>query len=349
MPRTPHDFQTHQQLPGSCALAGLNPPLHPPRPQLQEALAQAAAPAPAAVDAAADEAAAGAAANGAGKGGGKKGGGGGEAGPPNLKGVIGGLLPYGPSIAEHVVASAGLDPARRPASAPLEGGEAAALFRAVQDLEAWFAGLEAAAPKGFISAGRAGGPSKRQRQKQAAAAAAGAPPGAQSGAQSGEAAAQSEAQSGAALVYEDFNPLPLAQGGGDELIEFGEFDAALDEFYSKARRRVSRPAACRGRRRFPCCVSRAPPLFVALAGLGLGRRRSARVSFQRGPAATTPGTDRLAAKPSSIPEPQTPTDRGPARRRGQGGRGARRNEPPRPRQARPGRAPAGGGAGLIKM
>jgi hypothetical protein len=187
----------------------------------------------------------------------------------NLKGVLGGLLPYGPGIAEHVVLTAGLDPARAPGRSPLADAEVAALFRAVQQLEGWFAALEGEeAPKGFITTARAGGPSKRQRAKAAAAAAergkpqaaaaGGAEGAAPDGGMDGAAAAGTDAPAGGggagsaaaaaggaavtatataeaegAVVYEDFNPLRLAQSAGDGVVDFECFDGALDEFYSK--------------------------------------------------------------------------------------------------------------------
>ena len=312
----------------------------PLRPEAVRAALDAAA-APPAVAAAEDgdgnadgadggEAGGGTAAAAAGKG--KKGGGGAGAGAgggagEDLKAVVGGLLPFGPTIAEHVVSGAGLDPSRRPAERPLDDAEAAALLASVRRLEAWFAGLDGGAvPKGFIAAGRAGGLSKRQRQKQAAAAAAAAAGGQQQPQAGGEGAASAAAAApdalaaavgavkledgqppapaeqqpqqqqqqagqqqqqqqqpgqqqqqpaaeqqplGAAVVYEDFNPLPLAQhgattattpattgssaagtagavaaagagsaaavvaAGGFEVLEFATFDDALDEFYSK--------------------------------------------------------------------------------------------------------------------
>lgn len=71
-----------------------------------------------------------------------------------LKTVVGTLLPFGPSIAEHVVLSAGLAPERKVAGAgALSEAEASALFGAVQRLEAWFAGLEGQEAEGFIKMG----------------------------------------------------------------------------------------------------------------------------------------------------------------------------------------------------
>jgi hypothetical protein len=253
--------------------------------QIQAALAEAANPPPAAAASAPDGGGGGGDGDGDGagkKGGGKKGGGGGggSGGLVNLKGVVGGLLPYGPGIAEHVLVGAGLDPSRVPGRAPLADPEVAALFRSVQQLEAWFAGLEGeAAPAGFITTARAGGPSKRQRAKAAAAAAerekaaaagggggggggdsgggaAAAAPDGVAAAPAADAPATAEGAGGGgggaaalaapaaaagtaagegegAVVYEDFNPLRLAQSAGDAVIEFDCFDDALDEFYSK--------------------------------------------------------------------------------------------------------------------
>lgn len=158
----------------------------------------------------------------------------------NLKGVVAGLLPYGPSIAEHVTVTAGLEASRQPGKLPLSDEEVARLFAAVQKLEGWFAGLEGAAPRGYIGVARAGGPSKRQRQKQAAAAAAAAGEGAAAGGTAaagagvgGEGEGGEAAAAAAPVVYEDFNPLRLAQAAGEEVVEFESFDDALDEFFSK--------------------------------------------------------------------------------------------------------------------
>ncbi len=71
-------------------------------------------------------------------------------GNATLKTVVGGLLPYGPAIAEHVVVSSGLAAGRKLAEGPLGEGEVAQLFGGLQALEAWFAGLEDHAPEGII-------------------------------------------------------------------------------------------------------------------------------------------------------------------------------------------------------
>ncbi|KIY94935.1 hypothetical protein MNEG_13027 [Monoraphidium neglectum] len=174
-------------------------------------------------------------------------GGGAGGGLLNLKGVVAGLLPYGPGIAEHVVRTAGLDPNRQPGRQPLGADEVAALFGGVQQLEGWFRGLEEGAPAGYIgqqerppqqgggedgaepapAAGPGGdeGPGARQASGGGGAAAAGGEGG-------GGAEGDGEGD-GAPVVYEDFNPLRLAQCAGESVLEFPSFDDALDEFYSK--------------------------------------------------------------------------------------------------------------------
>jgi hypothetical protein len=57
--------------------------------------------------------------------------------------VLGELLPFGPSIAEHCVVAAGLAPNQQLATSPLSAEQLAALHKALVALEAWFASLDA--------------------------------------------------------------------------------------------------------------------------------------------------------------------------------------------------------------
>jgi hypothetical protein len=56
--------------------------------------------------------------------------------------VLGELLPFGPSIAEHCVVSAGLQPGQLLAASPLAPEQLGALHKALVALEAWFASLD---------------------------------------------------------------------------------------------------------------------------------------------------------------------------------------------------------------
>jgi hypothetical protein len=181
--------------------------------------------------------------------------------PTSLRNALLPLLPYGPAIADHVALSAGLEPGRCVAAQPLAEAEVGALMKALGALEAWFAGLDSAAPAGYVTAN----PVKSYQRQQKGAA------------QEGDGAAA--AGDGQVWVYQDFNPLRLAQtaalpsreapqgsapaaappaggsgageqeaaaaaGGGGErssapeavgptVLTFPTFDDALDEFYSK--------------------------------------------------------------------------------------------------------------------
>jgi hypothetical protein len=176
----------------------------------------------------------------AGGAGGGKGGGG-----PVLKAVLAELFPYGPAVAEHCCLSAGLQPGQALAAAPLSEAQVLALHGAVQQFEGWLAGLDQGAQaEGFISAVPAAGAGKHK-------AAAGGSGGGQGEGGSGDAAAAATQQAageggdepaskqrGAGLVYQDYNPLRLAQAGskaGGEVLAFPSFDKALDDYYGKVK------------------------------------------------------------------------------------------------------------------
>jgi hypothetical protein len=93
-----------------------------------------------------------------------------------------------------------------------------AVYEALQRLDAWFAGLETAPPIGVISCLPPKGVAGKGRHQKAAV---------QQDGDSTTAKQQSD------LVYNDFNPLVMAQLTGAVNLEFPTFDAALEEFFSK--------------------------------------------------------------------------------------------------------------------
>jgi hypothetical protein len=135
-------------------------------------------------------------------------------------GVLGDLLPFGPSIAEHCVVAAGLNPAQALATDPLTPEQLAALHKALVALEEWFASLDTAAPVGYIMLQRPGGKKRQQALKQAAGA----------GGEGGEGGKEE------AMLFSECNPLLLAQLASQPYQEFPTFDTALDEFFSKVGR-----------------------------------------------------------------------------------------------------------------
>lgn len=164
---------------------------------------------------------------------GKKGKKGKDAGSgPTLKAVVGDLLPYGPAIAEHCCLTAGLQPQQQPAAQQLSQEQELALFGAVQQFEAWLAALDqGAVAEGFVAAVQAAAGGPQAKGKQAANGA-----GAAAAAADGQQAAAAAADKAAGLVYQDYNPLRLQQlARAQQLLTFGTFDDALDEFYSKVR------------------------------------------------------------------------------------------------------------------
>ena len=148
-------------------------------------------------------------------------------------GCLASLLPYGPHASEHCVLSAGLDPRRQPASAPLSPEERAALLGGVRQWEAWLDACEDSGtpPEGIIltkPAPQQDKAAKQQQEQQVQAAAATAQEGGGGGA--GDSAAAVDA---GAAVYEDFEPLLLRQHQHKPAIHYPTFDAALEEFLGK--------------------------------------------------------------------------------------------------------------------
>jgi hypothetical protein len=93
-----------------------------------------------------------------------------------------------------------------------------ALHEALQRLDTWFAGLETAPPIGVISCIPPKGTAGKGKQEKVAM-------------KQGDdgTAAQQESN----LVYNDFNPILMAQLRSAVNLEFPTFDAALEEFFSK--------------------------------------------------------------------------------------------------------------------
>ncbi|GMH40784.1 hypothetical protein BSKO_08688 [Bryopsis sp. KO-2023] len=114
----------------------------------------------------------------------------------NLKSVIGSVMPYGASIAEHCIRTAALDPSlalKSKDQVPLTAEEVSKLVTAIQTIENWLKECWEKPPKGFLF------------QKVNAA----------------------ETQ------YQDYVPISLEQNSKKAATEFDSFDAALDEYYSK--------------------------------------------------------------------------------------------------------------------
>jgi hypothetical protein len=122
------------------------------------------------------------------------------------------------------------------------------LHKAVQQFEAWLAGLDQGdQAEGFITAvPTAASKAKQQQQQQQ-----------QHG---GEGVGEKEKGAGAGekvgLVYQEYNPLRLqgGKGAGGEVLTFTCFDDALDEYYGKVRNREGQ--GLRSRWKEGCCIGR---------------------------------------------------------------------------------------------
>lgn len=118
--------------------------------------------------------------------------------------ALGRALPYGPAVAEHVARKAGLDPKAAAASCV---GSADALSSAVAEWEAWLAGTDEHAPKGYILCKT----SDWQEGKE-----------------------QGNNSNGSAALFDLVEPLLLAQHSHYKtVLEFRTFDAALREFFGR--------------------------------------------------------------------------------------------------------------------
>ncbi|KAL4420985.1 hypothetical protein ABPG77_001304 [Micractinium sp. CCAP 211/92] len=149
----------------------------------------------------------------------------GAAADATLKTCLASLLPYGPLIAEHCIITASLDPARQLATAPLSPEEQEALLAGVRQWEAWLDGCEddSTPPQGFILTRPQPGPAKQQQQQQQTQQTEGGQQ--QEGGQAAGAAP--------AAVYDDFEPLLMAQHAHKPALSFPTFDAAVAEFFGK--------------------------------------------------------------------------------------------------------------------
>ena len=117
-------------------------------------------------------------------------------------------------LAEHCILRAGLSPGARPATDLLSAEQLAALMGEVRAFERWLASCQTTAPKGYIYTSLTPGEGDTASVPATPAALEALPPG---------------------TAYVDFDPLPLQQKAGRHVLEFETFDAALDEFFSKAR------------------------------------------------------------------------------------------------------------------
>lgn len=151
---------------------------------------------------------------------------------------MGSLLPYGPTVSEHCVLAASLEPQRLPAANPLTAAEQAALVAGVRQWEAWLDSCEdsQAPPQGYIL-------TKPPPAQAAAKGAAAPPPGgggseaapaaAAGGVEGGEGAGGGAGAAGHPELYEGFEPAQLHQHRGKPCLHFPTFDAALEDFFGK--------------------------------------------------------------------------------------------------------------------
>lgn len=151
---------------------------------------------------------------------------------PVLKTIISDLVPYGPAVAEHCCLSAGLQPQHPLAQQPLTEEQISAMFAAVQQFEAWLASLDqGAVADGYIAAQPAAGNKKQDKQGGVGKVEGQNGLGSQ---QQQQPPSGDKKDPGAGLVYQDYNPLKMAQlSRSSDVLSFNTFDEALDEFYSK--------------------------------------------------------------------------------------------------------------------
>ncbi len=142
-----------------------------------------------------------------------------------IKAVLSSFLPHGPSLAEHCILDANLDPNTKLQPSSSAADLSAAILPSLRRLEGWFMALEESPPPGFITQSTTGskkslGQGKQQQQQQQ-----------QQDAAQGD--GQMEPQLGDVEVYVDFNPIKLHQSSKMKFKEFETFDKAVDEFFSK--------------------------------------------------------------------------------------------------------------------
>ena len=141
-----------------------------------------------------------------------------------LKSVLADVLPFGPSVAEHCILKAKLDPSRSPATAPLDPTERSALMAAVRGFERWLDSCEAdgaTAPGGAILT-KPKLPSNTATEE----------------ALKDENSKEQLEKGEMNVVYEEFEPLfednePYEHHKGSSLVKFSSFDAAVSDFYGK--------------------------------------------------------------------------------------------------------------------
>jgi hypothetical protein len=182
----------------------------------------------------------------------------GKDGGPTLKDVLGQVLGYGPTLCEHCILDAGLEPGARiqqPEGKLLEA-QVRELLAAVGRFEDWLELRRENPSEGFIVYQRpkAPGPVAVSKEKRAKKGKKGGavnapseetpPSTAQKAAvtsdtsQPSGASAESEAADGVnaegpVKLFDEFTPLLLKQHEGREWVRFETFDAAMDEFFSK--------------------------------------------------------------------------------------------------------------------
>ena len=81
-------------------------------------------------------------------------------------GALASVMVHGPAVCEHCIAPQhSCSPAGSQSGSPSAKPELAALFRAVQEWEAWLSACETSAPEGFIAARRTGMENTRSSEK----------------------------------------------------------------------------------------------------------------------------------------------------------------------------------------
>ncbi|BBM96816.1 nuclear export mediator factor NEMF [Marchantia polymorpha subsp. ruderalis] len=131
------------------------------------------------------------------------------AGLPTLKFLLVEGLGYGPSLSEHIILSAGLQPGLKMNSSILSRDEFEALAAAIKRFEDWLEAVVSGdiVPEGYIYMQKVG----MGKAKSAA----------------------SDVKEEFDRVYDEFSPLDLKQMKDRESMKLATFDAAMDEYYSK--------------------------------------------------------------------------------------------------------------------
>ncbi|KAK9857575.1 hypothetical protein WJX84_011908 [Apatococcus fuscideae] len=147
-----------------------------------------------------------------------------------VKGILAGILPYGPALSEHCILGAGLEPGHSPSHQPLSSAELEQLMASVRGWEAWLDHLKETPPKGYI----AYKPGVSLPSPKTPGVAKGAASAAAPSATKGEGAeAESVKPEEPPVIFEAYDALILEQHKHRPVLEFATFDAALDEFHGK--------------------------------------------------------------------------------------------------------------------